>query len=49
MIGQIRDLTQNFTAPLLAVAGFLLFGSVLMVIFGRLAASDAVNPAPAPA
>ena len=24
MIGQIRDMTQTFTAPLLAVAGFLL-------------------------
>src|SRR3954463_16333058 len=40
MIGQIRDITQNFTAPLLAVAGFLLLGSALMIAFGRLAARD---------
>ena len=49
MIGQIRDITQNFTAPLLAVAGFLLLGSVLMIAFGRLAARDATTPAAAPA
>jgi len=49
MIGQIRDITQNFTAPLLAVAGFLLLGSVLMVVFGRRAARDVATPAAAPA
>jgi MFS family permease len=49
MIGQIRDITQNFTAPLLAVAGFLLLGSVLMIAFGRLAARDVTTPAAAPA
>jgi len=49
MIGQIRDITQNFTAPLLAVAGFLLLGSVLMIAFGRLAARDVAAPAGAPA
>ena len=48
MIGQIREMTQNFTGPLLAVAGFLLLGSVLMVVFGRLAANDA-RPDAAPA
>jgi MFS transporter, ACS family, tartrate transporter len=40
MIGQIKDITQTFTIPLLAVAGFLLFGSILMVVFGRLAPAD---------
>jgi hypothetical protein len=40
MIGQIRDLTQNFTAPLLAVAAFLLAGSIIMIVFGRMAAAD---------
>jgi D-galactonate transporter len=37
MIGQIKDLTQNFTAPLLAVALFLLLGAAIMVVFGRIA------------
>ena len=48
MIGQIREMTRNFTGPLLAVAAFLLLGSVLMVVFGRLAANDA-RPDAAPA
>ena len=50
MIGQIKDFTQNFTAPLFAVAGFLLTGSVLMIVFGRLAArAAAAEPLPAAA
>ena len=49
MIGQIRDLTQTFTAPLLAVAGFLLAGSIVMVVFGRLVGRDLANPAAAAA
>ena len=49
MIGQIRDLTQNFTAPLLAVAAFLLFGASTMLVFGRLARRDVTNLATAPA
>jgi hypothetical protein len=40
MIGQIKYITQSFTMPLLAVAGFLVFGSILIVVFGRLAAVD---------
>ena len=40
MIGQIKNITQNFTIPLLAVAGFLLFRSILMIVFGRLAPAD---------
>jgi nitrate/nitrite transporter NarK len=43
MIGQIKDLTQSFTVPLIAVACFLLTGSVLMIVFGRLAARDAAT------
>ena len=50
MIGQIRDLTQSFTVPLIAVACFLLTGSVLMIVFGRLAArAAAAEPLPAAA
>jgi MFS transporter, ACS family, tartrate transporter len=49
MIGHIRDVTQNFTAPLLAVAGFLLLGSIVMVAFGRLAAADSGTAAVGPA
>lgn len=45
MIGQIKEWSQNFTAPLIAVACFLLTGSILMVVFGRLAAQDAAQPA----
>ena len=48
MIGQIREMTRTFTGPLLAVAGFLLIGSLLMAVFGRLAAGDA-KPEAAPA
>jgi hypothetical protein len=40
MIGQIEDITQSFTIPLLAVAGFLLCRSILMVVFGRLPPVD---------
>jgi hypothetical protein len=40
MIGQIKYITQSFTMPLLAVAGFPVFGSILIVVFGRLAAVD---------
>jgi ACS family tartrate transporter-like MFS transporter len=50
MIGQIKDLTQSFTVPLIAVACFLLTGSVLMIVFGRLAArAAAAEPLPAAA
>ena len=40
MIGQIKDIMQSFTIPLLAVASFLLFRSILMVVFSRLAPAD---------
>ena len=40
MIGQIKDISQSFTIPLLAVAGFLLCRSILIVVFGRLAPAD---------
>src|SRR5215217_1754302 len=40
MIGQIKKIMQGFTIPLLAVASFLLFRSILMVVFGRLAPAD---------
>jgi ACS family tartrate transporter-like MFS transporter len=40
MVGQIKDLTQNFTAPLLAVALFLLLGAVIMLVFGKIAARE---------
>src|SRR3954454_10609431 len=43
MIGHIKDLTQSFTVPLIAVACFLLTGSVLMIVFGRLAARAAAT------
>ncbi|HMO29500.1 MFS transporter [Enterovirga sp.] len=45
MIGQIKEISQNFTAPLIAVACFLLTGSILMIVFGRLAAQDVAQPA----
>src|SRR3954452_2781597 len=42
MIGQIRDYSQGFTAPLFAVGCFLLLGATLMVVFGRLVRRDAI-------
>src|SRR3954462_6316737 len=42
MIGFVRDLSGGFTAPLLAVGCALLFGAILMVVFGRLVRRDAV-------
>ncbi|MDP4023574.1 MFS transporter [Methylobacterium sp. NEAU 140] len=35
LIGLVRDLSGGFTAPLLLVAGFLLVGASLMVVFGQ--------------
>jgi MFS family permease len=42
LIGQVRDLSGGFTAPLLVVGGILLVGAVLMLAFGRQVRRDAL-------